>query len=202
MRTTTLPGASNSSHPMNIFLCPLTEPGMVNLSTTSSYVMLFDTRAKRSNAVSVVGWGPNRLEQYRIDGTSAGTTGTANSWYYPNIDERKLLRKLGQKWTGTVFQTTQYRTFRLLAGDYVNQRGSPNFTRFTNHPERNQGWGRNGGYFQGPANTYPKTTANYAATDGSVIKYQYSKNQTLGFTKIGEHADSSVGIIPDELRVD
>jgi type II secretory pathway pseudopilin PulG len=202
MRAKTVPNASNTTNPLNVFLCPLTEPGMVNLNTTTSYVLLFDTRASNSTPNCAVGPGTNPLLQTDVNGQPLDYTKVGyTSWYRPNVDERKLLRKLGQKWTGKIFQTTQERTYRLLAGDYVNQRGHPINSRVTNHPERGEVWGRNGGYYQGLQTQYPRTTANYAATDGSVVKYIYSKDKTTGFSKIGEHADGAVGLVPDEFRV-
>lgn len=187
----------------DIFRCPLVQPSMVNTNTATSYALLFDTRGNNTTSSSI-GSGPNRLVQYDTQGVMVadGTSiSQMQTWYWAFVDERKLMRKQGQSWTGKSGSTEM--EFRVLASDRMQGRGFPVRSRESNHPYLGEAWKPTGAFWTGMDSRMPKTSANYAMSDGSVVKYTWR-----GYTYFAPNADDGTisftgyGEVPIVYRVD
>lgn len=161
------------------YVCPLTKDLVSNPKnpTSSTYNLLFNTYAAPVSSGPIACNSPTRLKQYDIygdlitDGTTdyGSNTVAMQTWYYPYLAERDVMRKVGDTWT----QTGTSAKFNVVAMDRCLGRGFPPQSRQSNHPDPGETWSRSGDLWQGVAGWNPATSANYAATDGSVKRYSY-----------------------------
>lgn len=193
---------------IDVFRCPLVTPDMINTSQQTSYALLFDTRAS-SSSTSNIAPGPNRIVQYDVNGNKiadGSSPSTHQTWYWPYMDEGKLMRRAGQTWStrvrfGSVWYMVEY---DLLAADRISGWGHPVYSRDSNHPEKPSEWGRSGTFWRGAAQWYPRTSANFARADGSVVKYRLKEGTYSFFVAnpvAGWHKVEGLGSVPDDLRV-
>lgn len=163
------------------FRCPLVTDDMKQGPSQSSYGLLFNTRGSNGVTGSIGGYGsPPRLIQYDVDGRLIADGDTSSTvakyqlsqfqtWYYPVVDPRQLLRKPGQTWTATATGEE----YTLLAMDRFQGRGHPVRSRQVNHPEPGQTWTEGSTMWQGPSGWNPPSSANYLGTDGHVVKEHF-----------------------------
>ncbi len=228
-------GFSNSAQKdrraMDIFRCPLTTKDMVDTSTDSSYSLMFDTwgyittphgtiadfpSAANTNAADQEpGKIPTRPGQYGINGQKLwGAWNPTNSPQFstgwtttcPYLDERKLMRRLGQNWTGKISNGVEG-TFDVVAMDYTVNGANINQTRVTNHPDYKASWAQVGRYWRGstPA-LLPFTSANYLRADGSVTRHTFHNLDYATYWNTSNVIDnvyqmSSLGSIPKYFRL-
>jgi len=193
---------------MRVFVCPLTEEFIADPDTTNSstYALLFNTYGHPTSKGPIGCDSSERLAQYDVNGnliaddtTNHGHLSEAmRTWYYPYLDETGVLRKINTTWK----QTGQDRRFNLMAMDRLQGRGHPVRSRQSNHPEPGEAWKKSGTLWQGESYWMPKTSANYAGTDGRVVKYTY-----VGHIYYHEPTPepvisvSSIGYVPTEFIV-
>lgn len=196
----------------DIWRCPLVLPEMVNTNTQSSYTLMFDTWNYMTSPNSPLaytplgttmpgdpGTVPHRPMQYNIAGQPVwpgppGLPSVNATTLCPYLDERKLMRRLGQTWTSRLFNSSAEHTFNMLAGDrvYLENSGPGE----SNHPDPRARWQPNGPTWRGVSSVTPFTTANYLHTDGSVFKHSFSRSWTTGAVRVAK-----VEFVPREMIV-
>jgi type II secretory pathway pseudopilin PulG len=207
----------------DIFRCPLVTTKMIDTKQASSYALFFDTWAMTTTAHGSIADDPtNRPTQYGVNGAvvAGGPPGTFNSvvettiWAY--LDERKLMRRQGQTWTGKTSNTGEVVTFPVIAADRSFCGGSnTNGSRESNHPDPRGAWGdvrlnASGAtiqmsYWRGTKNVLPYTSANYLLADGSVVNHTYKNLDYNVYWSTMDKVDNVysiglVGFIPRYLR--
>lgn len=189
------------------FRCPLVEEDMKPSESTSSYALLFDTRGSNDVTGSIAGnGGPSRQVQFDVNGRLIAD-GNLNSteakyqlsqfqtWYFPRMDTRQLLRKVGQTWTST--SGVEY---NLLAADFTTGRGHPVRSRLTNHPDPGEVWRKDGMSWRGPSHWNPVTTGNYLGTDGRATQHRFESSPYSEFRPLKNMTNiTGVGFVPDEF---
>lgn len=159
------------------FRCPLLLPDMKTSETTSSYNLLFNTRGTNGVTGSIGGYGSvSRLEQYDVNdqliadlnqsGEAKYSLSQFSTWYYPRVDPKQLMQKLGNTWT----RTSDGAQFDLLASDIFTGRGHPVQSRQSNHPEPSEQWIVGSNTYQGPKLWEPASSGNYLGADGRAEK--------------------------------
>lgn len=183
----------------DIFRCPLVDEDMVNTDTQTSYSLLFDTRGTNKISGSIAD-GPDRVVQYDVNGNvvaDASSSSQMQTWYWVRVDESKLMRRVSDTWT---YDSTNWE-FDLLAADRMTGRGHPVFSRQTNHPDPTEVWKRTGTFWTGQSQRNPKTSANYAGTDGRVVTHSFPGVQYWPPTPYDDYQQvTGVGFVPLEFR--
>ncbi len=220
----------------DVFRCPLTTKDMVDTSTTSSYQLMIDTWAygtsawgsiaagpaptsdtNSNSAVNTPGMSRNRPGQYNINGqpiwipwnaTNVPQFSTGWTTSCPFVDERKILRKMGQTWTWTSFNSgtnkvTDNGSFDVIAMDHLTGRGAPVRSVESNHPDYTEAWKPTGTFWTGMDSRNPRTSAHYARTDGSVTRFQFNSHVYFDsqYNAVPTYGINAVGSIPRVLRV-
>jgi prepilin-type N-terminal cleavage/methylation domain-containing protein/prepilin-type processing-associated H-X9-DG protein len=206
---------------LSVFRCPMVTEKMVDVKTASSYAMFFDTWAYATSPHGNIADHPtDRPLQYGVNGqkiADASSPSQTQTIYWPYLDERKLMRKLGQTWTGKI-GGNQEASFSILAADRVISVGSAtNSSRQTNHPDPREAWTdiRFSGtgqliqmdVWQGMQYKLPYTSANYLMADGSVYTHRFNSFDYQKFWNTAPTIErvygigGGVGYIPKELRV-
>ncbi len=162
-----------------VFVCPLTRELQSNPKdpSSSTYNLFFNTYGGPVSSGPIACNSTTRLTQYDMNGDliTDGTTDygvltvAMQTWYWPYLREQDLMRKLGETWT----QTGSSAEFNLIAMDRCTGRGHPPKSRQSNHPNPSEKWTAAGDIWQGVYEWNPATSANYAATDGSVRLFSY-----------------------------
>lgn len=197
----------------DMWRCPLVLPDMIDTRTQSSYTFMFDTWNYMTSPTSNLtytplsatpadpGTVPYRPMQYNIAGQPVwpGTSGLPSvnaTTLCPYLDERKLMRRVGQYWTSRLFGTSTEYTFNMLAGDrvYTENTGS----RESNHPDPRERWTKAPGAasWRGMQGKTPYTSGNFLRIDGSVLKHQFPNGSDSGVVRVAK-----VEFIPKELIV-
>lgn len=190
------------------FRCPLVEDDMKNGVEASSYNLLFNTRGTPNVTGSIGGYNVSgRLEQYDVNGqliADQNQSGNAkyslsqfDTWYYPRVDPKQLMQKVGDTWT----ESWTGDEYNLIGMDMFTSSGHPVQSRLTNHPDPGEQWTKSGSVWQGPKFWMPVTSANFIGSDGHGRKLTlpgtvyYHGPQPENVRNI-----SGVGYVPDEFR--
>lgn len=198
IKTPSLPYFGDSTR---VFVCPLvkelvSDPSSMNSST---YNLLFNTYGAPVSKGPIGCDSSQRLVQYDVNGNLVAdetSWSAAQTWYWPYLDESGVMRKVNQTWK----VTGKDQRFSLLAMDRCTGRGYPPRSRQSNHPEPKEIWTESGTLWQGESYWDPATSANYAGTDGRVVRQNLSGHVYYHEpTPEPVISVSSIGYVPEEF---